>query len=95
MNPKFSVGERVVIVCKELPQFDGTEHTITEIKEVTFTNHGNVKLLCYELGFSFKWKGDENYTYWREGCLRKKHQPSEFSFDSLMDNLKLPQKQES
>lgn len=90
MKPKFSVGETVIVVCKDLPQFDGTAHVITDISEVTFTDH-NVTMLCYKLGFTYEWQGDKNYPYWRESCLKKKHTPSEFSFDSLMDNLKLPQ----
>lgn len=90
MNPKFSVGERVILVCQDLPQFNGTEHTITEIKEVVFTQHNNEKLLCYELGFSYEWKGDKDYTYWRESCLREKHNPSEFSFNELMTTLITP-----
>ncbi|MNW01211.1 hypothetical protein D3C71_1968160 [compost metagenome] len=92
MNPKFKIGETIIIACKILPEFDGTEHVITDIAEVTFPNHNNRKLLCYTLDFTYEWQGVKDYKYWVEGCLRKKQQPSEFSFTQLMDNLKLPQK---
>lgn len=90
MTPKFKLGESVIIVCPYLPQFDGTEHTITDIKLVTFSDHNNIKLLCYELGFSYEWQGDKNYRYWREGCFRKRHDKGDMSYKELMNSLKSP-----
>lgn len=91
MNAKFSVGETVIINCEDLPQFNGTEHVVTQVEMVHFKNH-DITLICYKLGFTYPWCGDSHYEYWQESTLRKKHQPSEFTFNSLMDNLKLPQK---
>lgn len=54
MNPKFSVGEVVIINCPKLPEFHGTEHVVTEIAEVTFEQHNNKVLLCYTLDFTYE-----------------------------------------
>lgn len=88
MSPKFNVGEVVIINCPILPELHGTEHTVVEICEVTFSDHDNTTLLCYKLGFTFEWQGVKNYPYWREGSLLKKHQPGQMSFRELMSNLK-------
>lgn len=95
MNPKYSVGEVVVINCPILPDLHGTEHSITEICEVTFSDHNNTVLLCYKLGFTFEWCGVKDYPYWREESLWKKHEPSQMSFQSLIRSINSPVKQES
>lgn len=87
MNPKFSIGEAVIIDCKALPEFDGTEHTITDISLVTFSDHNNTELLCYKLGFTYEWQGDKEYPYWAEWSLKKKHEGSDFSFTQLMAHM--------
>lgn len=48
-------------------------------------------IFCYQVGVV----GPNGFDLWTESALRKKHKPSEFSFNSLMDNLKLPQESTS
>lgn len=89
MNPKFKIGDEVIIVCDVLPQLNHTQHVITGIELVTF-NHPipNQTLICYSLGFTYEWEGDKNYTYWREACLRPKPKKGDMSFKELMSDLK-------
>lgn len=96
MNPKFEVGEVVLLRSKSHPEAD-CESTILDIKE-PLTAHP-----C-EAGSGVVFRGP-NYSYklqvsvvhnggltsfWDETSLRKKHTPGEMSFTSLMASLSSP-----
>ena len=101
MNPKFKGGERVTLQSITHPQFNG-EYTVlgvyklnTKDKSIYFPDLGvelQFKVLTtdfvYDVG---NFLNAKYYTLNDEFELKKKHTPSEFSFDSLMNNLNLPQ----
>ena len=85
MKQLYEVGETVIL------KHTGEECTVLEAAyepavEIT-GKEGLHSIYCYEIGVV----GPNGNDKWTENALRKKHQPSEFSFDSLIDNLKLPQ----
>lgn len=89
MNPKFKVGDEVIIVCDDPKQFNHTEHVITGVEIVTFTeNIPHETLICYTLGFTYEWKRHKDYPYWAEWSLRPKQQKGDMSFKELMSDLK-------
>lgn len=98
MNPKFSVGEVVILQSKSLPNYNG-EYTVKDIygpKEyracpVGSGVFGTDDTFTYNLGFSFEWLNGI-CDGWQESALRKNHEPSQQSFKELMSTLKSPQK---
>lgn len=98
-KPLFEVGEEVIAQFKYYPQNNG-EYVIIEIltpeqfsKE--FPEFLNNSRIYYRLE-GLKIVGDKSLKYTTdcasESALRKKHKPSEMSFDGLMDFLKSPVK---
>lgn len=102
-QPKFSVGEEVILQSKDCSKYNG-DYIISGII------YDGVLYNCRITGLPYKSSGF-NWGYilsvarqdpedpfgreivWGETALRKKHKPSEFKdFTSLMDSLKLPQK---
>ena len=98
-RPLFSVGEEVILVSENLPQFNG-EYVVTVIVCQGETHK------CRHTGKTIRYLGKYNYygyildricvgeerlteSIWAERALRKKYPPSEFTFDELMNNLKL------
>lgn len=100
MNPKFSIGEQVILQSLVQPESNGEY----EIQSILFYNdtiddrldESYVLICAGDVGYLFteplKETGFSNEVIWAESALRKKHEPSQLSFNSLMDNLKLPQK---
>ncbi len=95
-TPLFKVGERVGLVSRSLPQFNG-EYTVERILNPRETFRSRVS------GKLFR-NGSDNYSYllnktmvceeiddvcWYESALRKIHKTSQFSFDELMQELKV------
>ncbi len=98
-QPKFSVGEEIILVSKNWGQFNG-EYTILKIIPPKTSYIGHNGALCrngssniaYLINHVFTNEGGREIC-WNESSLRKKHKSSEFKdFTSLMNNLKLPQK---
>ena len=96
-TPLFKVGERVGLVSRNLPQFNG-EYIVHDIFE-----EGD-NLTCRITGMQVSVKGSgfgyrftkvirvpsEKYeSSFDESALRKLHKPSQFSFDELMQELKV------
>lgn len=82
--PKFSVGEQVVLVSKSLPQFNGI-HTVEEVVDECRRN------------LDGEWEPCGYYLLhldpaWAESALRKLPPKSDYSFDELMANLKVADK---
>jgi len=87
MNPKFSVGEVVILQSVRQPECNGEasvlsvevgERPLREASEMLDGVH--YKLNVY----------GQHGNLWHESALRKKHQPGEHSFTGLMAALKNP-----
>lgn len=93
MIPKFSVGEIVVADFKNYPQNNG-EYTVLEVMspeqvKIEFKDFKIYQTIYYRLG-GLEIIGPIRgsiYNAAAEKALRKKQEPSGFSFDELMDNL--------
>lgn len=102
MNPKYSVGEVIILQSRSLPEYNG-EYVVQNIYkpgEKKMCQAGsNIAItdpyrFTYDLGFSFEWRGAVISTF-QEVALRKKHEPSQMSFQSLIQGINNPVKQES
>ena len=106
MNPKYSVGELVLLQSRQYPEYDG-EYCVDKIlfKEeinrcrITGSLHFCSSVengpLSYILSQSHKCKKTGREIFWAEVALRKKHEPSQMSFQSLIQSINSPVKQES
>lgn len=81
MKQLYEVGETVVL------KHTGQECVILEVKfedAVEITGRDGVhSVFCYKIGVI----GPNGNDKWTENALRKKHNPSKFSFNELMNNL--------
>lgn len=97
MNPKFSVGEVVILQSVDNPQCNG-ETTVLQV-----LNDGD-RYICHvtgrrvrnEAGLAYVLDVDildatETCMQWDECAIRKKHHPGEHSFTDLMAILNAPQ----
>jgi hypothetical protein len=97
MNPKFSVGEVVILQSVNRPDLNGEYSVLIVVNEkmayecpITgkkIINGGDCVGYVLDDGAL-----DETDTccQWKESALRKKHQPGEQSFTDLMASLKNP-----
>ena len=87
MRPKFEVGEVVLLRSRSRPELNG-ECTVLETlyREDGFIGSGSGEV-CR---FAYRTTNYTEYGGWIEAALRKKHQPGEMSFDSLMASLSSP-----
>ena len=107
MNPKYSEGEIVILNSKVLPEYNG-EYTTSKILtkgevtvcRITGRRHSHTgKLGNY--GYLLdspkvnKFCPEGVEAVWAEISLRKKHEPSHMSFQSLIQSINSPVKQES
>lgn len=97
MRPKFEVGEVVVLQSKHRPECNG-EFSVIEVHseaEGAFPFEG-ASYHVSEGHYGYFLTDDalsscgEGKAFWAECALRKKHQPGELSFDSLMHSLSSP-----
>ena len=92
----YKVGEEVILKSLDHPEFNG-DYIVQAVHQSgdTIPNvRGCLAVLCpsgfsYYLGFNHY--ADE-YTHWGQLSLRKKHKPSDQSFDQIMSSFKQPQK---
>jgi len=88
---KFNLNERVLLQSKGQPELNG-EYTVIEVKYSPLCICETSKELLKNV-YIYKLDDVEGLTeYWAESALRKRHVPGEYSFDELMNNLKLPEK---
>lgn len=103
MRPKFEVGEVVLLRSKSRPHLNGDDY---KVHAILAPNQGHISrlvkntvIICDGDGWGYilddssgpvidDTDGDE--MCWSESVLRKKHQPGEMSFDSLMASLSSP-----
>lgn len=86
-QPKFSVGEVVILQPYLAPHLHGKQVTIKDLDYASgfLTNGQSYKGWCYWTDEKY-----EEYDGLMEASLRKKHDGSEFTFDQLMSTLKQP-----
>jgi hypothetical protein len=91
-QPKFSVGEEVILISTLNPHLNG-HYTILDRDFVHLTTLQDGSVIKDTYRYKIGVVGSTGSGWWVESSLRKKHKPSEFKdFTSLMDNLKLPQR---
>lgn len=105
MNPKYSVGELVILQSREYPEYNGEYyvHKILEKREpstcrLTGDLHscsGTHGPIIYLLSQPHLNKDTGREVFWWEGALRKRHEPSQMSFQSLIQSINSPVKQEN
>ena len=97
MTQLFSVGEAIILQSPNLSEYNGeyTIHAIVQPNENftcrltglnLYTTEGVSYVLDEPLLDLVSCEGAE--TFWAPSSLRKKHDPSEFSFNELMADLK-------
>lgn len=109
MNPKYSVGEVVILQSISHPEHNGSDYTVQKVLKngdtyvcretgclITRTNRSGFGYILNELVVTnTNSLGMIIETGWKESALRKKHEPSQMSFQSLIQNINSPVKQES
>jgi len=90
MRPKFEVGEVVLLRSRSAPEKDG-EYVVESCRELKQILDSITKKKL-GAGYLYKLQGVDHSPAdgWLESSLRKKHQPGEMSFDSLMASLSSP-----
>lgn len=103
MNPKYSVGENIVLQSRSHPEYNG-EYTVFKIVrdgQIYTSRLGGQSMISVDFGYlldtPLKDKQADFYVEvkWAESALRKKHEPSQMSFQSLIQSINSPVKQES
>jgi hypothetical protein len=78
-RPLFKIDEEVILSSPEYPEFNG-EYIVHRIDSEP-DNH------WYDLGFSCPEDAEFGGTLWHERCLKKKHKPSSYGFDELINEM--------
>lgn len=99
MNPKFSVGEVVILQSKTRPEFNG-ECTISEVirpgesyicRVTGVVVWSGTKYICYLIDEKHHMTPCDNGLMttgmWAEFSIRKKHHPGELSYTELLESL--------
>lgn len=105
MNPKYSVGELIILQSREYPEYNG-EYYVDKILEkrepsrcrLTGDLHacvGTYGPISYLLSQPHLNKDTGREVFWSEVALRKRHEPSKMSFQCLIQSINSPVKQES
>lgn len=82
---KFEVGEVVIIDSKYAPEFNGVA-TVSNRSTISMTLRGGAP---YK-GKAYQIEGHPSKDGWfMEASLRKKPEPSQFSFNELMQSLRI------
>lgn len=95
--PSYGVNEIVILDSKQYPEFNG-EYAVIGISRNGELYKGEIveagkNAWYYDLGFNTPYY--KEFTLWNERCLRKKHEPSQMSFQSLIQSIISSVKQES
>lgn len=91
-KPLFEVGEEVILQSKAYPEYNGEAVVISYKVSTGGIDRDGVKHV--DGGFSYRLTIDSPVPnrMWHELAIKKKHKPSEMSFDGLMSFLKSPVK---
>ena len=105
MSSKYSEGENVILQSTSHPEYNG-EYTVSKVLQkggvticrITGLRHshtGKFSNYGYLLDSPKLNKSSGVEAVWAETALRKKHEPSQMSFQSLIQSINSPVKQES
>ena len=83
----FAVGEEVLLVSKNCPELNG-EAVVIERSTGQRVNRANGELLSSPWGYTLSIETPTGIR-WNESALRKKHKPSEFTFEQII-NQRVP-----
>ena len=98
----FSVGEKVILQSKELPQYNGVHVVRAKVEvgdvycdrilnQLWENNTGGVGYVLEEiLPVVEKKCPHREEAFWAESALRKYHEPSDMSFTELLKEIKKP-----
>ena len=86
MKPLFEIGESCLLQSLSAPHLSG-EVVILSVKHAKNTPVVGLKGMYTGFVYSVGVIGPNNIDLWIEDCLRKKQEPSQFSFKELMSNL--------
>lgn len=90
MTPKFIVGEAVILHSKNHPECNG-EYSVTQVWPPDGERKSPDKItIATTFGYTLSCDDPSSLSCWAESALRKKHQPGELSFSSLMGSLNAP-----
>ncbi len=89
-QPKFSVGEQVILQSKAYPEYNGEAIVLAIRPTAGGVNREGVRAIEGGYAYHLTIDSPNAYTGWHELALRKKHDGSEFTFDQLMSTLKQP-----
>jgi len=100
---KFSVGEVVILQCRDYPHLNG-EYAVSQCihahevyLDPVFGQALRAEILGYFLeGVNLVLKdgdGNEASALWYEGALRKKHFPGDMTFQDLVQGIGTPKKE--
>lgn len=90
----YKVGEEVILQSVSFPELSG-ECIVLEVKPNPTGQYYDVDGISTGSYFSYKLtieRPDPQVPWWTEVVIKKKHKPSDQSFDRLMSSLKEPQK---
>ena len=95
-EPKYSVGEVVILQSVSRPEMNG-QYAVTQVVRAggTYTSQylGGVHIaLDKHNTASYELDGCDNVALWAERALRKKHQGSDDSFEEMVSKLKTGEK---
>ncbi len=101
MNNWFSIGERILLISQEHPEFNGEYEIIliqSDTEDHPDPHYGHMLEVGFGEGylyylddpklFQFDEDGEKVSICWHVSALRKKHKPSSEDFQSMMDTLK-------
>ena len=89
-KPLFEIGEEVILQSKNHPECNGEAVVISYMPSSGGVDRYGVKQVVG--GFAYKLTIDSPLPnkLWHELAIKKKHKPSEMSFEELMNFLKSP-----
>lgn len=92
MEPKFKVGEEVILQSDNYPEVNG-ECVVLSVEPFSGTTRGRNGTTVKGEAFSYRTTIEApSGLPWNQIALRKKHKPSDQSFDQIISSLKQPQK---
>ena len=101
-SPKFKVGEEVILVSRDFPEYNGeyiVEAVVTEGDIVCCKiTHNTRRIRGQDYVYRLEGLIAPNYKndfiqegFWAESAIRKKHQKGDITFENLMETLKFPE----
>lgn len=84
--PKFAVGEVCLLQSVDHPELNGDVTVLALLNQGEIYNHNRLGPAGY--AYVLDRDASNGNPFWDESALRKKHDPSDYGFHELMDNIK-------